>query len=160
VILHPQIHQPRLRQGFHRLILSDFNRLEDLSAQYPTLQKLSTRDYTFAAKGGIMMATAQMPNPKIDPVKADSRHYTVEFENDKIRVVRIKYGAKEKSVMHGHPESVSVFLNDCKAKFTYPDGKSENIEAKAGQVMHMDAFEHDPENLGGPFELIQVELKR
>jgi hypothetical protein len=24
----------------------------------------------------------------------------------------------------------------------------------------MDAFEHDPENLGGPFELIQIELKR
>jgi quercetin dioxygenase-like cupin family protein len=114
----------------------------------------------FAAKGGITMATAQMPNPKVDPVKADSRHYTVEFENDKIRVVRIKYGAKEKSVMHSHPESVSVFLNDSKAKFTYPDGKSENIEAKAGQVMHMDAFEHDPENLGGPFELIQIELKR
>ena len=57
------------------------------------------------------MATAQMPNPKVDPVKAYSRHYTVEFENDKIRVVRIKYGAKEKSVMHRHPESVSVFLN-------------------------------------------------
>ena len=106
------------------------------------------------------MATAEMPNPKVDPVKADSRHYTVEFENDKIRVVRIKYGAKEKSVMHGHPESVSVFLNDCKAKFTYPDGKSENIEAKAGQVMHMDAFEHDPESLGSAFELIQIELKR
>jgi quercetin dioxygenase-like cupin family protein len=125
-----------------------------------TFAKLSTQEYTFAAKGGITMATAQMPNPKVDPVKADSRHYTVEFENDKIRVVRIKYGAKEKSVMHSHPESVSVFLNDCKAKFTYPDGKSENIEAKAGQVMHMDAFEHDPENLGGPFELIQIELKR
>jgi uncharacterized RmlC-like cupin family protein len=106
------------------------------------------------------MATAQMPHSKIDPVKADSRHYTVEFENDKVRVVRIKYGAKEKSVMHSHPESVSVFLNDCKAKFTYPDGKSENIEAKAGQVMHMEAFEHDPENLGGPFELIQIELKK
>jgi hypothetical protein len=26
--------------------------------------------------------------------------------------------------------------------------------------MHMDAFEHDPENLGSPFELIQIELKR
>jgi hypothetical protein len=24
----------------------------------------------------------------------------------------------------------------------------------------MDAFEHDPENLSGPFELIQIELKR
>jgi hypothetical protein len=34
------------------------------------------------------MATAQMPNLRVNPVKADSRHYTVEFENDKIRVVR------------------------------------------------------------------------
>lgn len=106
------------------------------------------------------MATARMPHPHVDPVTADSRHYTVEFENDQVRVVRIKYGAKEKSVMHGHPESISVFLNDCKSTFTYPDGRSETVEAKAGQVMHMDAFEHLPENLGGPFELIQIELKR
>ena len=104
------------------------------------------------------MSTAQ--KPIVDAVKADSSHYKVEFENDKIRVVRVKYGAKEKSVMHSHPESVHVFLSDCKAKFTYPDGKSENIDVKAGQVLHRDAFEHDPESLGGPFELIQVELKR
>jgi quercetin dioxygenase-like cupin family protein len=86
------------------------------------------------------MATAKMPHPHSDPVKVDSKHYSVEFENDKVRVVRIKYGAKEKSVMHSHPESISVFLHDCKVKFTYPDGKSENIEAKAGQVLHMDAL--------------------
>jgi outer membrane receptor for Fe3+-dicitrate len=42
------------------------------------------------------MAIAQVPHPKIDPVKADSRHYTIEFENDKVRVVRIKYGVTEK----------------------------------------------------------------
>jgi hypothetical protein len=36
----------------------------------------------------------------------------------------------------------------------------EDIEAKAGEVMHMDASDHDPQNLGGPFESIQVELKR
>lgn len=106
------------------------------------------------------MATARIPHPEVDPVKADSRHYKVEFENDKIRVLRIKYAAKEKSVMHSHPESVGVFLNDCKSRFTYPDGKSENFEAKAGQVVHMDAFEHDPENLGDAFELIQIELKQ
>ncbi len=105
------------------------------------------------------MATARMPQPHADPARADSKHYTVEFENDKVRVLRIRYGAREKSVMHGHPESISVFLNDCKAKFTYPDGKSETFEAKAGQVVHMDAFEHDPENLGGALELIQIEFK-
>jgi quercetin dioxygenase-like cupin family protein len=106
------------------------------------------------------MATARMPQPDVDPARADSKHYTVEFENDKVRVLRIRYGAGEKSVMHSHPESISVFLNDCKAKFTYPDGQSETFEAKAGQVVHMDAFEHDPENLGGALELIQIELKK
>jgi quercetin dioxygenase-like cupin family protein len=70
------------------------------------------------------MATAQIPRTKIDPVTADSRHYTVEFENEKVRVVRIKYGAREKSVMHAHPESISVFMNDGKARFANPHGKT------------------------------------
>jgi hypothetical protein len=32
-----------------------------------------------------------------DPVKVDSKHYTVEVENEKVRVLRIKYGPHEKS---------------------------------------------------------------
>jgi hypothetical protein len=36
-----------------------------------------------------------------DPVKVDAKHYTVEVENDKVRVLRIRYGPREKSVMHG-----------------------------------------------------------
>jgi len=108
------------------------------------------------------MATARMPQPTADdPVKVDPKHYTVEFENDRVRVVRIKYQAGEKSVMHSHPESVAVFLTDAHAKFTYPDGKNENIAAKAGSVLHMDAFTHLPENTSKKaFEVIQVELKR
>ena len=79
------------------------------------------------------MATARIPQPITDdPVKVDSKHYKVEFENDRVRVVRIKYKAREKSVMHSHPESSAVFLTDAHAKFTYPDGKSEDIKAKAG----------------------------
>ena len=107
------------------------------------------------------MVTARMPQPEADdPVSIDSRHYTVEFENEKVRVLRIKYGPGEKSTMHSHPESVSVFLTDANAKFTYPDGHSENLNASAGTVMHMDAFTHEPESLSNtPFEIIQVELK-
>lgn len=108
------------------------------------------------------MATARMPQPSgEDPVKVDPKHYKVEFENDRVRVVRIKYKRGEKSVMHSHPESVAVFLTDAHAKFTYPDGKSEDITAKAGSVQHMDAFTHLPENTSKKsFEVIQVELKR
>src|ERR1700757_260073 len=99
------------------------------------------------------MATARMPQPPAeDPVKVDARHYTVEFENERVRVLRIKYGPGEKSVMHSHPESISVFMTDAHAKFTYPDGKTEDIKANAGTVMHMDAFTHLPESLSGaPF---------
>jgi hypothetical protein len=46
------------------------------------------------------MATPAKPKPAgKDPVKVDSKHYSVEFENDKVRVLRIKYGPGEKSVM-------------------------------------------------------------
>ncbi len=96
-----------------------------------------------------------------DPVKVDPKHYKVEFENDRVRVLRIKYRPGEKSVMHSHPESIGVFLTDAHAKFTYPDGLSEDINAKAGSVQHMDAFTHLPESTSKePFEVIQVELKR
>ena len=56
------------------------------------------------------MATPTRPVPAgQDPAIVDSRHYKVEFENEKVRVLRIKYGPGEKSVMHGHPPSVAMF---------------------------------------------------
>jgi hypothetical protein len=112
-------------------------------------------------KGAYMMVTARMPQPTAeDPVKVDPKHYTVEFENERVRVIRIKYGPGEKSVMHSHPESISVFLTDAHGKFTYPDGRTEDINATAGTVQHMDAFTHLPESSSKTaFEVIQVELK-
>lgn len=106
-------------------------------------------------------AKAAKAQPKAqDPVKVDPKHYKVEVENKHVRVLRISYGPHEKSVMHGHPAIVGVFLTDAHFKFTYPDGKTEDIKGKAGQVLWFDAFEHLPENLSDkPFEAIAVELK-
>jgi quercetin dioxygenase-like cupin family protein len=108
------------------------------------------------------MATARIRQPTAeDPVKVDPRHYKVEFENERVRVLRIKYGPGEKSIMHSHPESIAVFLTDAHHKFSYPDGRTEDIKADAGTVQHMDAFTHLPENLSKtPFEVIAIELKR
>ena len=95
-----------------------------------------------------------------DAVTADPAHYKVEFENDKVRVLRISYGPKEKSVMHYHPKGVVVFLNDLQGRFTMPDGTTQDMQTKAGTVSWTDATTHNPENLGDkPFEVIQVELK-
>ncbi len=107
------------------------------------------------------MSTAPRPQPEVqDPVKVDPKHYKVELENDRVRVLRISYGPGEKSVMHGHPAIVAINLTDAHFKFTYPDGKTEDIQAKAGEVLSFPAFEHLPENLGDkPYEAIAVELK-
>ncbi len=95
-----------------------------------------------------------------DAVAVDPSHYKVEFENDKVRVLRIAYGPKEKSVMHSHPEGVVVFLNDLSGRFTMPDGTTQEMQTKAGTVGWTDATTHQPENLGNePFEVIQIELK-
>jgi quercetin dioxygenase-like cupin family protein len=95
-----------------------------------------------------------------DPVKVDAKHYKVEFENDQVRVLRIKYAPHEKSVMHEHPAAVAVFLTDSNATFTTPDGKTVPADAKAGGVQWEAGGKHLPENVGDkPMELILVELK-
>jgi quercetin dioxygenase-like cupin family protein len=95
-----------------------------------------------------------------DAVKVDPKHYKVELENDRVRVLRISYGPGEKSVMHEHPANVAVFLTDGQVKFTQPDGKSQELPMKAGTTAWGAGEKHLPENVGDkPFELILVELK-
>lgn len=95
-----------------------------------------------------------------DPVKVDPKHYKLEFENPRVRVLRIHYGPHEKSVMHSHPDAVAIFLTDSHTSFTFPDGKSEVRDAKAGDSRWTPAETHLPENLGDKAEdVIVVELK-
>lgn len=96
----------------------------------------------------------------VDPAVADPDHYTVELDNDRVRVLRIRYGAGESSVMHHHPEGVAVFLTDFHGQMELPDGSTEEMEATAGEHAWTPAGEHLPTNLAdGPLEVIQIELK-
>ena len=95
-----------------------------------------------------------------DATKADPNHYKVEYENSRVRVVRAKYGPHEKSVMHSHPDAVAIFQTDGRVKFTYPGGKTEERDMKAGTTLFTPAVRHLPENLtDGDMEIILVELK-
>ncbi len=95
-----------------------------------------------------------------DATVVDPDHYKVEFENDQVRVLRITYGPGEKSVTHSHPEGVAVFLTDGNVKFTFPDGKTQDVKVEAGQVIWSPESVHLPENTGDKhFEVIQIEMK-
>lgn len=114
---------------------------------------------TYAVPALLMLALAA-PALAQDAVKVDAKHYKVEFENAKVRVLRASYGPHEKSVMHSHPDAVAVFLSDGQARFTFPDGKTQDAPIKAGTTMWTPAGKHLPENTGDkPFELIVVEMK-
>ena len=95
-----------------------------------------------------------------DGVAADPEHYTVEFENDKVRIIRIKYGPGEKSVMHTHGPNAAIFLTTSAIRFTLPDGTSVDATVEAGTTQWSDSEEHLPENVSdGTLEVILVELK-
>jgi len=95
-----------------------------------------------------------------DAAKVDPKHYTVISDNAEVRILRVHYGAHEKSIMHSHPDSVAVFLNDATVHFTLPDGKAQDSTVKAGQSMFTPAGTHLPENTGDKgMDLILVELK-
>jgi quercetin dioxygenase-like cupin family protein len=97
-----------------------------------------------------------------DPVVVDPKHYKVEFENDRVRVLRIKYGPHEKSPMHSHPANIVVMLSECDFAFYRPKGGKQDILGHVGQVLCVEEpYEHAPENLGDKvFEAICVELKK
>jgi quercetin dioxygenase-like cupin family protein len=110
-------------------------------------------------KGGKAAAKSALAAAE-DAVKADAKHYKVEFENAQVRVLRVNVGPHEKSPMHGHPANVIIFLADGNVKFTLPDGKTEEAKGKAGQVLWGEQGKHAGENLGDkPVEVIVVELK-
>ena len=95
-----------------------------------------------------------------DAVTAEPAHYSVEFENDLLRVIRITYGPGERSIMHAHPANCAIFLTEQTARFTMSDGSTEEATDQPGDIICGDAEEHLPENIGEePFELVLVELK-
>jgi hypothetical protein len=107
------------------------------------------------------MSPAPKPQPiSADPVHVDSKHYTIDAESERARVIRARYGRHEKSVMHGHPNLVALFLTSNNGRFTFPDGRTEERSWKAGESMIMPSEEHLPENLSDtPLEVVLIEFK-
>lgn len=109
------------------------------------------------------LALAMVPGSGVraqDAVAADPAHYTVEFENERVRVLRVVYGPGEKSVMHQHTDAVAVYLTDGHLRITLPDGRTGEPRVKAGQSMWHPAGAHLIENLGDvQFEMVLTELK-
>lgn len=104
---------------------------------------------------------AEAPAEYPDAVTADPEHYSVEFENDAVRFVRIAYGPGQSSVMHRHPPNCAIFLTSQPGTMESPDGEvTETEPAAIGSVSCTEGEVHLPTNTGNArLELILVEFK-
>jgi quercetin dioxygenase-like cupin family protein len=97
----------------------------------------------------------------LDPLKLSPAVYKLEFENDQVRVMRVKFPPHGSVPEHEHAlNRVVVYLTDQDSKLTTPDGKVEESKHKAGQVSWGGPTRHKEENvLDTPVEVIVVEFK-
>lgn len=96
-----------------------------------------------------------------DPVKIAPDNYKVTLDNENVRVCNVTVKPGGKVASHSHPDHVVYAISGGKMKFTYPDGKSKDIEIKSGEALFIKAETHQGENTGSTeLKMVVFELKK
>ena len=97
----------------------------------------------------------------LDPLKVSLKAYTLEFENDQVRVMRVKFAPHQSVPQHEHVlNRVVVYLTDQHSKLIKADGTAEESQHKAGDTSWGGPVKHTEENLlATPVETIVIEFK-
>ena len=96
-----------------------------------------------------------------DPAKLDPAHYRVLLHNEYVRILDVRQKPGDKSPMHSHPHHAVYWLTSSTLKFTSPDGKTNTVTTKAGQVVWRDAETHTVEITGNTdSHALDIELKK
>ena len=95
----------------------------------------------------------------LDPAISNADHYTVIFENERVRVLEYLDHPGDRTTPHQHPDSVMYTLSSFRRRLVSGDGQRE-VGLAAGAVGWLPAQEHHGENIGDtPTHVIFVELK-
>jgi non-heme chloroperoxidase len=95
-----------------------------------------------------------------DPVQIDPKHYKVEYEDAKVRVIRFTLPPGESTPMHAHAERINVIVHGGTVRQTDRAGKVVETVGVAGQVSHRDPMSHSVTNIGSTvWETVSTEFK-
>ena len=83
-----------------------------------------------------------------DPVKVGPNIYKVLFENERVRVCEARFKPGDSMPIHSHPDHVVYVRSGGKLQVTGSDGKAQDVELKAGQVIWFPAQTHQGKNIG------------
>ncbi len=97
---------------------------------------------------------------KLDAVRIDPERYKIDFENDRVRIVRLGFGPHEKGMMVEHPPRVLATLTDVAVKLLFADGHTDERGAPRGVAAWLEGETLQTENAGEhPLEVVLIEPK-
>jgi quercetin dioxygenase-like cupin family protein len=95
-----------------------------------------------------------------DAVETDGDKYSVVLENERVRVLRYHDKPGDRTSQHAHPDYVLYAESPFKRCLTFPDGRTREVDVKAGSIAWMKGHVHIGENIGDTnTDVIIVELK-
>jgi hypothetical protein len=96
----------------------------------------------------------------LDAVRVDPARYEVALENDRVRVVRLGFGPRERGLMVSHPPRVLITLTDVAVKLLFADGRTDERGGPAGIAGWLETETLQTENAALlPLEVVLVEPK-
>jgi hypothetical protein len=95
-----------------------------------------------------------------DALQVDPQHYRLEFENQKMRVLKLTLKANDVVPLHDDPDALVVCLKECHLRFTLPNGRSEDIHMETGATRWIFGDRRSEKNLGTKsVEMLFIETK-
>ena len=95
-----------------------------------------------------------------DAVQVDGKHFKLEYQDAKIRLVREFLAPGESTPKHSHGERTTVCIRGGKLRMVDLDGKTTEVEVKSGEATHLPPQVHTVTNIGTTvFEEMSTEFK-
>ena len=91
------------------------------------------------------VVAAAVPSP-LDPVRVAPHIYSLEFENERVRVIRQTIRNGETQPLHAHPDRLQVYLQTCGWLEDDGQGGQQMQSYKYGEVVWVEAETHGGDN--------------
>ena len=110
-------------------------------------------------KFAVLLAALPLAAAAQDPVKVDPGHYKLLVDNATVRVLKVSSpSAKRADALAPRRDAGAAW--PAKARFTLPDGKTQDMESVKEVAAYTPAGTHSPANVGTtPVDAILVEFK-